>query len=49
MVMGVGRGDSAVRYIGRQPMKVAEFERSLAMIKDFMNGREVNWNDRSCS
>ena len=26
MVMGVGRGDSAVRYIGRQPMKVAEFE-----------------------
>src|SRR3954469_13063532 len=30
MVMGVGRGDSAVRYIGRQPMKVAEFEKSLA-------------------
>jgi probable F420-dependent oxidoreductase len=46
MVMGVGRGDSAVRYIGRQPMKVAEFERSLAMIKDFMNGREVHWNDK---
>ena len=46
MVMGVGRGDSAVRYIGRQPMKVAEFEQSLAMIKDFMNGREVRWNDK---
>ena len=29
MVMGVGRGDSAVRYIGRQPMKVAEFEKAL--------------------
>ena len=29
MAMGIGRGDSAVRYIGRQPMKVAEFERSL--------------------
>ena len=27
MVMGIGRGDSAVRYIGRQPVKVAEFER----------------------
>ena len=26
MAMGVGRGDSAVRYIGRQPMKVAEFD-----------------------
>jgi probable F420-dependent oxidoreductase len=46
MVMGVGRGDSAVRYIGRQPMKVAEFEKALAMVKEFMNGREVNWNDK---
>ena len=27
MVMGIGRGDSAVRYIGRQPVRVAEFER----------------------
>jgi len=46
MVMGVGRGDSAVRYVGRQPMKVAEFERALAMIHEFMNGGEVRWNDR---
>src|SRR5581483_11803362 len=46
MVMGVGRGDSAVRYIGRQPMKVAEFEKALAMIHEFMNGREVTWNDK---
>jgi probable F420-dependent oxidoreductase len=46
MVMGVGRGDSAVRYIGRQPMKDAEFERACAMIHEFMNGREVSWNDR---
>ena len=46
MVMGVGRGDSAVRYIGRQPMKVADFEKALAMIKQFMNGREVEWNDK---
>src|SRR5439155_1066707 len=34
MVMGIGRGDSAVRYIGRQPVKVAEFERALAMISN---------------
>ena len=46
MVMGVGRGDSAVRFIGRQPMKVAEFEQALGMIREFMNGREVNWNDK---
>jgi probable F420-dependent oxidoreductase len=46
MVMGVGRGDSAVRFIGRQPMKVAEFEQALGMIHEFMNGREVHWNDK---
>ena len=43
MAMGVGRGDSAVRYIGRQPMKVAEFERSCAMVRELMNGGEVEW------
>ncbi len=46
MVMGIGRGDSAVRYIGRQPVKVAEFEAALAMIKPFMNGKEVTWNGK---
>ena len=46
MVMGIGRGDSARRYIGQQPVRVAEFERSLAMIRDFMNGREVTWNEK---
>lgn len=46
MVMGIGRGDSARRVIGQQPVKVAEFERSLTMMKDFMNGREVNWNEK---
>src|SRR5579883_1132213 len=46
MVMGIGRGDSARRYIGQQPVKVAEFERSIAMIRDFMNGREVEWNGK---
>ena len=46
MAMGIGRGDSAVRYIGRQPMKVAEFERACAMVHEFMNGREVTWNDK---
>jgi probable F420-dependent oxidoreductase len=46
MIMGVGRGDSAVRYIGRKPMKVADFEEALKMVKPFMNGREVRWNDK---
>src|SRR5215475_10666238 len=46
MVMGVGRGDSAVRFIGRKPMRVADFEAALAMIHEFMNGREVHWNEK---
>ena len=46
MVMGIGRGDSARRTIGQQPVRVAEFERRLEMIHDFMNGREVHWNDK---
>jgi len=46
MAMGVGRGDSAVRYIAKQPMKVVEFEAACSMVKEFMNGREVHWNDK---
>jgi probable F420-dependent oxidoreductase len=46
MVMGIGRGDSARRYIGQQPVRVAEFEEALRMIKPFMNGEEVRWNEK---
>ena len=46
MIMGVGRGDSAVRYVGRKPMKVADFEEALQMVKPFMNGKEVTWNEK---
>src|SRR6201993_5393817 len=46
MVMGIGRGDSARRYIGQQPVRVAGLERRIAMIRDFMNGRAVSWNDK---
>jgi probable F420-dependent oxidoreductase len=46
MVMGIGRGDSARRYIGQKPVRVAEFEEALRMMKPFMNGEEVHWNDK---
>ncbi len=45
MVMGIGRGDSARRTIGQQPVRVAEFERAIAMIRELMNGRKVEWNE----
>jgi probable F420-dependent oxidoreductase len=46
MVMGIGRGDSSRRVVGLKPVKVAEFERRLRMIKELMNGRTVEWNDK---
>jgi probable F420-dependent oxidoreductase len=46
MVMGIGRGDSSRRVVGLKPVKVAEFERRCAMLKDLMNGREVQWNEK---
>ena len=46
MVMGIGRGDSSRRVVGLKPVKVAEFEAATAMIKDLMNGRPVEWNDK---
>jgi probable F420-dependent oxidoreductase len=46
MVMGIGRGDSSRRVVGLKPVKVAEFERRLRMMKELMNGRTVAWNDK---
>ena len=45
MVMGIGRGDSARRYINQKPVRVGPFEDALKMIKPFMNGERVRWND----
>src|SRR2546430_2117227 len=46
MAMGIGRGDSSRRVVGLKPVRVAEFEARCRMIKDLMNGREVEWNDK---
>jgi probable F420-dependent oxidoreductase len=46
MVMGIGRGDSARRVIGLKPVRVAEFEEACRMIREFMNGRKVEWNGK---
>src|SRR4029453_6273979 len=32
--------------IGYKPVKMAEFEAALAMMKDLMNGRAVEWNGK---
>src|SRR3954469_14100172 len=46
MIMGIGRGDSSRRVVGLKPVKVAEFEARLRMIKELMNGRKVEWNEK---
>ena len=43
MVMGMGRGDSAVRVMGQKPTPMREFEDKLVFIKEFMNGRKAGW------
>jgi probable F420-dependent oxidoreductase len=45
MVMGIGRGDSARRYINQQPVGIRRFEAACSMIKPLMNGERVAWND----
>jgi probable F420-dependent oxidoreductase len=47
MVMGIGRGDSSRRVVGLKPVKVADFEARCRMIKELMNGREVEWNEKT--
>src|ERR671910_3377312 len=46
MAMGIGRGDSSRRVVGLKPVKVAEFEARCRMMKDLMNGRKVEWNEK---
>jgi probable F420-dependent oxidoreductase len=46
VVVMIGRGDSARRTIGLQPVKIAEFEAATALIRDMANGRPVTWNGK---
>jgi probable F420-dependent oxidoreductase len=45
MIMGIGRGDSARRYINQQPVGIRRFEDACRMIRPLMNGETVQWND----
>jgi probable F420-dependent oxidoreductase len=42
MEMGIGRGDSAQRVLGRGPVTVAALERACTMIRDLAEGRAVD-------
>jgi len=40
--LGIGRGDSALGHIGRQPLPVAEFERYLDRVQGYLRGEPVD-------
>ena len=41
MVLGIGRGDSALAHLGRAPARLAWFERYLANLQAYLGGEEV--------
>jgi probable F420-dependent oxidoreductase len=40
-ICGIGRGDSALRYIGRPPVSLATLSSAMSVIKGLAEGREV--------
>lgn len=48
-VCGMGRGDSALRYIGGQPRTLETMVESMRVIKDLVAGKEVEYNGRTLS
>ncbi|HEV2361822.1 MAG TPA: TIGR03842 family LLM class F420-dependent oxidoreductase, partial [Acidimicrobiales bacterium] len=46
-ICGIGRGDSALRVIGRKPTSMATFAASIRAIKDLAEGREADLNGTS--
>lgn len=48
-ICGMGRGDSALRYIGRKPTTLATMEESMEAIKALVRGDEIEYNGRSVS
>jgi 5,10-methylenetetrahydromethanopterin reductase len=43
-VLGIGRGDSSVRSIGREPMPLGEFQRALEQIQAYLRGETVDYD-----
>jgi probable F420-dependent oxidoreductase len=43
MVMGMGRGDSARRMIGKSPVTVERMEEACRQIRDLVEGREIDF------
>jgi 5,10-methylenetetrahydromethanopterin reductase len=44
-VLGIGRGDSALAHLGRAPASVATFDRYLAVLRAYLRGDAVAFDD----
>src|SRR5437667_8923431 len=45
MQLGIGRGDSSRRVLGKKPVTVAQLEESVKDFRDLTNGREIGYED----
>ena len=45
-VLGVGRGDSALTQLGREPVHVAELERALGALQGYLSGEGVEFDGK---
>lgn len=46
-ICGMGRGDSALRYIGRTPTKLQTMAEAMRVIKDLVAGKEVEYRGKT--
>jgi 5,10-methylenetetrahydromethanopterin reductase len=46
-VLGIGRGDSAVAYIGQKPVPLAQFKEYLQQVQGYLRGEDVSLNGYS--
>ena len=46
MIVGIGLGDSSVETMGMKPAKLADFEKTMAQMRDLLDGKEVAVGNR---
>ena len=44
-VLGIGRGDSSLGYLGKKPASVSAFETYVARVRGFLHGEDVELDD----
>jgi alkanesulfonate monooxygenase SsuD/methylene tetrahydromethanopterin reductase-like flavin-dependent oxidoreductase (luciferase family) len=45
--MGIGLGDSAVKFLGQKPARFADFTEKIRIIRKLLDGQEIEYNGKS--